>query len=169
MADHYCICVRVEDEYIETTPTIRLRKAIAHTLRHCGIEAKCELCLLVTDDDTVQQLNKQYRDVDAPTDVLSFPSGPPMPGPMPGVPPEPYLGDILIAYPYSAAQAEEDGHALDHALMLLAVHGALHLLGYNHDTPENERAMWDTQAEILAALDVPAEVLPAAPTVTNEE
>ena len=165
MSDSYAICVRVEDIYTDLTPTIRLREAIAHTLRQHNIEDRTGLTLLVTCDEQVQRLNKQYRGIDAPTDVLSFPSG----DSLPDMDIAPYLGDILIAYPYTAAQAAQEGHALDDVLVLLAVHGTLHLLGFDHDTPANQAAMWAAQETILAALGVPKNVIPAIAAARKED
>ena len=93
---HYEIDVRVDDDYAAHTPVCRMREAVALTLTQHDVPAPSGLTLLVTDDDAVQRLNARYRDVDAPTDVLSFPAEPEeLP---PGVPPEaevepPYLGD----------------------------------------------------------------------------
>jgi probable rRNA maturation factor len=99
--------------------------------------------------------------VDAPTDILSFPAEP-----LPDLPPEladlndepPYLGDLIIAYPYTRRQAEDSGHALEDELVLLVIHGTLHLLGYDHDTPDNEERMWSAQAELLAEAGVSIQV-----------
>lgn len=66
----------------------------------------------------------------------------------------PYLGDLIVAYPYTARHAAEAGHALADEFTLLVVHGTLHLLGYDHDTAENQDRMWAKQAELLAALGV---------------
>jgi len=66
----------------------------------------------------------------------------------------PYLGDLIVAYPYTACHAAEVGHTLADELTLLVVHGTLHLLGYDHDTAENQDRMWAKQAELLAALGV---------------
>ncbi|MFN8564627.1 MAG: rRNA maturation RNase YbeY [Anaerolineae bacterium] len=72
-----------------------------------------------------------------------------------------YLGDLVIAYPYAAAQAQREGHALDDSLALLVVHGTLHLLGYDHDTPEHRAHMWAAQELALLALGISPEIVPA--------
>jgi probable rRNA maturation factor len=117
--------------------------------------------LVITDDETQRRLNWTYRGVDASTDVLSFPAqdaANPDPAP-PELPPEladelnRYLGDIVIALPYARRQAERYANSLSAELRLLAVHGVLHLLGYDHATPDDERAMGQLQNEILAAWD----------------
>ena len=117
--------------------------------------------LVITDDETQRRLNRTYRGVDAATDVLSFPTQDAVnPDPAPAeLPPEladelgHYLGDIVIALPYALRQAERYANTLSAELRLLAVHGVLHLLGYDHATPDDERAMVQFQNEILAAWD----------------
>lgn len=117
-----------------------------------------ELTLVITDNATVQELNATYRGVDAPTDVLSFANQEALPDtPQLALPAEiaaslnTYLGDILIAYPYAEQQAAQYGNSVAAELRLLTVHGVLHLLGYDHGTPEEEAAMWRRQETILAA------------------
>jgi probable rRNA maturation factor len=133
---------------------VRLQEAARIVLaRHEG-DSESDLTIAFTDDETIAGLNYQYRGVDAPTDVLSFP--------MEAMPGEtPYLGDLVIAYPYAVAQAEREGHALDDSLSLLVVHGTLHLLGYDHDTPERRAQMWAAQELALVALGIPVEIVPA--------
>ena len=163
----YCICVRVEEAYSGEVPTCKLREAVTHTLAVHDIAPSTGVTILVTDDEAVRKLNARYRGVDAPTDVLSFPAEEDdLP---PGLEEDPYLGDILIAYPYTAAQAGEEGHDLRDVLVLLAVHGALHLLGFDHDDAEHQAAMWDAQAAILQTLGVPAVVIPAPHDFSTEE
>jgi probable rRNA maturation factor len=113
-----------------------------------------EWSLSFVDESTIQGLNLDYRGIDDPTDVLSFPL---MEGtPMPAVVPEglQLLGDVVIAPAIAARQALERGHTLDDELALLMAHGLLHLLGYDHDTPENKDRMWDQQAFLLSRLGV---------------
>jgi probable rRNA maturation factor len=119
------------------------------------IEPDSTMTIVIEDDAAIAALNRQFRGVDAPTDVLSFPMDAP---PMPGEPP--YLGDLMIAFPYAQAQASREGFSHAHGLLLLVVHGTLHLLGYDHDMPENRAAMWEAQAEALTALDVPLSIVP---------
>ncbi|MBN1967712.1 MAG: rRNA maturation RNase YbeY [Anaerolineae bacterium] len=159
MSDTYSICLRVDPEYKAHTPTVRLREAIALVLDQHEVSPRCGLTLLVTGDEAVQKLNLRYLGIDAPTDVLSFPTGDDdMPG---GEDADaPYLGDIIIAYPYTAHHAELDGHAIGDVLVLLAAHGTLHLLGYDHDTAGNQAEMWQEQEAILVRLGVPVAVLP---------
>jgi probable rRNA maturation factor len=95
----------------------------------------------------LQELNRDYLGIDAPTDVLSFPAS--ETDPETGAR---YLGDILISVPRAQSQAEAAGHALESEVQLLVVHGVLHLLGHDHAKPEEKRRMWKAQAEILESL-----------------
>jgi probable rRNA maturation factor len=108
-----------------------------------------DLTLFLTGDDHIQQLNRDYLGHDRPTDVLSFPAGAPMPG-METM--AAYLGDIIIALPYAARQAAAAGHDPDAELQLLAVHGTLHLLGYDHANPDEKAHMWSAQTAVLTQL-----------------
>ncbi|MBL8161098.1 MAG: rRNA maturation RNase YbeY [Anaerolineae bacterium] len=120
-------------------------------------DAESGLSIVFVDDAGMQKMNLQFRGIDAPTDVLSFPADAP-PVDLPDVPP--YLGDLLIAYPYATAQAAREGHALRDSLALLVVHGTLHLLGYDHDTPENKAEMWAAQEDALKSLGISAAIVP---------
>ncbi len=158
--------VRIRRPYRALVPLQRLKAAIAQTLA-AHQRAKAALSLIITDDQTVRRLNLQYRGIDAPTDILSFPYEP-FPAALleeTSAAPEPtytdsdeseqdYLGDLMIALPYTQRHAVELGHPLEDELVLLVVHGTLHLLGYDHDNPENQARMWQKQTELLAALGI---------------
>ena len=165
MTDAYAICVRVDDAFVEKTPTVRLREAIARTLQRYDAAPGSGVTLLVTNDDAVRSLNRRFLGIDAPTDVLSFPFDDDLPGEESG----PYVGDIIIAHPYTAALAAQSGHDLAHVLILLAVHGTLHLLGFDHDTPENQQAMWLAQEQILEELGVPLDIIPPMADLSVED
>ena len=132
--------------------------ACSVTLQQQAAHPDTALSIVITDDDSVADLNRQFRGVDAPTDVLSFPADAP-PVPLPDEPP--YIGDLVIAFPYALAQAQAQGHALAESLALLVVHGTLHLLGYDHDTPENRARMWQAQDAALVALNISTALVPA--------
>jgi probable rRNA maturation factor len=108
--------------------------------------------VVITDNDTIQQLNYQYRGLNAPTDVLSFENVPDPDFPAGDEDMLGYLGEIVIAYPVARAQAVAAGHAVQAEITLLAVHGLLHLLGFDHDTPDNKNRMWATQRQVMAEL-----------------
>ena len=132
----------------------RVREAATAVLLHHN-QPPTSLTILLADDDHLQQLNRDFLGYDKPTDVLSFPAGDPLPGM------DPYLGDIAISLPTATRQAEQTGHPLADELQLLAVHGTLHLLGYDHAEPADKEAMWSAQAEILAKVGVQLQEDPA--------
>ena len=90
-----------------------------------------------------------------------------MPVDEPGV--SSYLGDLVIAYPYATTQAAREGHVLMESLCLLVVHGTLHLLGYDHDTPGNRARMWAAQDRALAAMMIPLDIVPALENYEQEQ
>lgn len=104
-----------------------------------GCEAETELSLTFTDDATVHRLNAEYREIDRPTDVLAFPQD--LVNNM--------LGDVVISLEKAAEQAQEKGHHLIYETALLATHGFLHLLGYDHAEPEEEQQMFALQQSLL--------------------
>src|SRR5690606_28332876 len=150
--------IEIQNERAFPVNEARLREAAEATLRLTAAGEDSALTLVIADDSQVAALRRQYRGVDGPTDVLSFPSDAP-PIVLPDEPP--YLGDLILAYPYASAQAEALGHRLDDSLALLVVHGCLHLLGYDHDSDEARREMRATQERILDALGIPRDYLPA--------
>lgn len=151
------ITVQVDEPFLDLVDEANLINVLVHLLTHVG-RPTAALTLVVTTDEAVQELNRTYRGVDAPTDVLSFaaqesaPSAPELAE----LPPElvaelaGYLGDVIIAYPYAERQALHYQNSVAAELRLLAVHGVLHLLGYDHATPEEEAAMWALQSAGLA-------------------
>ncbi len=122
-----------------------LERAARLALEHQSADG--DLTILLTDDAQLQTLNRDYLNVDAPTDVLSFPAS--ETDPETGAR---YLGDILISVPRADEQARAAGHPLEAELQLLTVHGVLHLLGHDHAGAEEKKRMWAAQAEVLARL-----------------
>jgi len=150
LGDGLRIGVQVEPEFAAEVDADRLIGLIGRVLREETLPApNVEVALVVVGDRQIQELNRQFRGVDAPTDVLAFAmlEGEAMPVQHPGIPL--YLGDVIISYPRAVAQAAESGHPAEDELALLAVHGTLHLLGYDHDTQERKAAMWARQDALL--------------------
>ena len=147
--------VEVPEVYHEAVDAGRLRQAAARVLAREGVEG--ELTIILTDDETVSDLNARFLGKEGPTDVLSFPAGGEEDGFV--LPPEEdaarYLGDIIIAYPYTERQADRLGRAVMDELTLLVVHGTLHLLGYDHGTAEEKAEMWARQNAALRDLGLP--------------
>jgi probable rRNA maturation factor len=108
------------------------------------------IVILLTDDDSVQALNRDFRQKDYATNVLSFPSPK-----EPEANPEGQIGDIALAYGVCAREAAEQNKSLAHHLQHLVAHGVLHLLGYDHESDDEAEAMESFEREILAGLDVP--------------
>ena len=125
----------------------KLQAAARETLQHQNAPQTSALSILISDDEHLHALNLQFREVDAPTDVLSFPSD--FRDPQTG---EIYLGDVAISYPRAEAQARTGGHSLGAELQLLTIHGVLHLLGHDHAETDEKARMWAAQREILTAL-----------------
>ena len=113
-----------------------------------------ELAVMLTDDSGIRTLNQNWRGIDKATNVLSFPAlqptGPTGPDDAPRM-----LGDIAIAYQTTRREADEEQKAFDHHLSHLAVHGFLHLIGYDHETDDEAEAMESLEREILAQLGIP--------------
>jgi probable rRNA maturation factor len=107
--------------------------------------AKCEVSILLTDDAEIQVLNHQYRHIDGPTDVLAFAMREGIGG---DLNPQ-LLGDLVISVPTAQCQSIAHGHSLDIELAILSVHGTLHLLGYDHQTPEEAEIMFEKQETLL--------------------
>jgi probable rRNA maturation factor len=105
--------------------------------------AEGEISVVLTDDAAIRALNRDWRRIDKPTNVLSFPGKPPL------------LGDIVIAYETSAGEAAGEGKPFAHHLAHLAVHGFLHLLGYDHETDSAADVMEALERDILSRLRVP--------------
>lgn len=119
-----------------------------------GIEEHTEVSVVFADDTYIQQLNKQYRSKDQPTDVLSFALNE---GEEPDIvdgPEETLLGDIVISLETAARQAGEYGHSADRELAFLTVHGMLHLLGYDHEQEEDRLEMRQEEEHILSLLGI---------------
>ena len=139
--------------------TERMRTAAESVLVKHSVQDGSALTIVITSDDTVQQLNLRHRSIDAPTDVLSFPADAP-PIEIPDEPP--YLGDLVIAYYYTLAQAERQQLNVDDSFALLVIHGTLHLLGFDHDTGANKSEMWAAQQAILHILGISSDIVPAS-------
>ena len=104
-----------------------------------------EVAVVLTDDAAIRKLNKQWRKIDKPTNVLSFPAA--KSGAM--------LGDIVIAYETLARESRDEGKQFTHHLSHLAVHGFLHLMGYDHQNDSDAEAMEELESAILAHLHIP--------------
>ena len=124
-----------------------LERAANTALEYSGKTLDSELTIVLTNDARLQELNRDYLGIDAPTDVLSFPAS--------ELDPETgarYIGDILISVARAESQATTAGHPLESEVQLLVVHGVLHLLGHDHAEAMEKARMWKAQAEVLERL-----------------
>jgi len=142
--------VQIAPVYAKLLSAKRLREVVKGVLRCEGVSGQATL--VITDDEGIQALNREYLGRDVPTDVLafgaqeaagSFVAAPEMEG---------YLGDVIVSYPRAVAQAGDQGQPVEEELNLLIVHGVLHLLGYDHADEQEKAVMWARQEAILTGL-----------------
>lgn len=134
------------EESLETL----VKEALSRALAIEGAPVEVEVGVTFVDDAEIHELNRQYRGIDRPTDVLSFALNE---GEVSADDPGNFaLGDIVISLERAKAQAEEYGHSLDREVAYLAVHGALHIMGRDHDTPERQAVMREKEEGVLNSL-----------------
>lgn len=126
-----------------------LTQAAQATLSAIPTQPEGDLTLVLTNDAQIHSLNRQYRGIDSPTDVLSFALD--EINPQSG---RKYLGDVVISLERAREQAAAAGHPLTSELALLVVHGVLHLCGYDHEQSADKEQMWAIQNAILTSLDI---------------
>ncbi len=136
----------IVNEYGKKIPEIKeLEKYIKFVVKELSLE-KCEFNIIFIDDNRIHEINKEYRGIDRPTDVISFALEDNM-----DVKYEDFrlLGDIYISVDRCYSQALEYGHSRQREISFLSTHGILHLLGYDHMNPEDEKKMFSLQEELL--------------------
>jgi probable rRNA maturation factor len=124
----------------------RLSRFVLDELR---IHPLAELSILLVDADAMAALHVQWMDEAGPTDVLSFPMDELRPGTADREPEPGLLGDVVICPQVASEQAAKQGHPAEQELQLLCTHGILHLLGYDHAEPDEEKQMFDLQRDLL--------------------
>jgi len=129
-----------------------LLRAAQLTLDNGSNTSSSDVSIVIGDDTLLKQLNRKYRNIQATTDVLSFPSNELDPDTQ-----SVYLGDVVISLPQANEQATHGGHLLSEELQLLVVHGTLHLMGYDHLDRADKKKMQDLQNKILYQLGVKLE------------
>jgi probable rRNA maturation factor len=141
----------IAPEFEMLIDTTALRKNIQLITLHLNIPQETELTIAFVNDAAIQQLNLEFRGIDSPTDVLSFPVN--------EVNPEDdsvYIGDVIISMDTAKKQSEQQSISPLDEIYLLIIHGVLHLLGFDHDSLENKENMWAKQSELLQLLHCPA-------------
>ena len=141
-------CENSSGEKVTYKLKMLVRKAILTTLEYEGADTGCEVSVTFTDNEGIHAINKEYRNIDRPTDVLSFPQinydegEELMEGDM--------LGDIVLSLERAREQAEEFGHSFERECAFLCAHSTLHLLGYDHElSDEDDADMRRRQSEIM--------------------
>ena len=149
----FVVTIEVDDPFSAEVDLAELEQLVGHVLRGEGVAAPAEVSVWITDEDELHTLNRTYRNVDSSTDVLSFGAEPEDEEAQPFVsaPDQPrYLGDLAVSFPHVVRQAEEYGHSRQRELSYLVTHGLLHLLGYDHEQPDEQRAMREREEAALA-------------------
>ena len=120
-----------------------------HVLAQMHVHPQAELSVVLVDETAMEQLHVQWMDEPGPTDVLSFPMDELRPGTEGEDSPAGLLGDVVLCPQVAAAQARQAGHSTAEELLLLTTHGILHLLGYDHAEPDEEKEMFGLQRKLL--------------------
>jgi len=146
------IGIHVEEKFRGVIDEGWARRTAQNVLKAEEVAPPYEVSLVFTDSETVKQLNRDYRGVDEPTDVLAFCmlSQKEVDSSF-ALPPDGVtrIGEVIISYPQAVAQAREQGHSPERELALLVIHGILHLLGYDHEESEEEGKMREWERELL--------------------
>ncbi|CAD5996705.1 rRNA maturation RNase YbeY [Agreia sp. COWG] len=132
---------------VDETAILRLA---GYALDQLHVHPDAELAIILVDEAAMEQLHVQWMDEPGPTDVLSFPMDELRPGTEESPTPAGLLGDIVLCPQVAEAQAVEAGHSTLDELVLLTAHGVLHLLGFDHAEPDEEKEMFGLQRDILA-------------------
>lgn len=134
----------------EDVASLARRAAEEALAAHGGFGREAEVSVVFVDDEYIRRLNREYRGVDAPTDVLSFSmlEGDPVAGPEE----ECVLGDVVVSLPAAVRQSEAYGHSFRREVAYLVAHGVLHLLGYDHRTAEEKKRMREMEEEVLGKI-----------------
>ena len=146
------------EEGIEAAPDADwMQKVIETVLTAENAPPNVEISLVITGQERIRELNREYRGKDQPTDVLSFSMSEKADdepeafiGPPDGLI---HLGEVIISYPQALIQAAESGHSINREMAALIVHGVLHIQGYDHEKPEMEPAMKARESQLLSALE----------------
>lgn len=126
-----------------------LQRLALHAFDHLNVHRDAELAIVLVDEAAIEQLHVQWMDEPGPTDVLSFPMDELRPGSDDEPTPPGLLGDIVLCPQVATTQADTAGHSVHEELLLLTTHGILHLLGFDHAEPDDEKEMFGVQRDIL--------------------
>ena len=146
--------IEVNNESVIGVDETALQRLATFALDFLYVHPDAELAILLVDEGAMEQLHLQWMDEPGPTDVLSFPMDELRPGSEESLTPAGLLGDIVLCPQIAIAQAETAGHSSLDEMLLLTTHGVLHLLGFDHAEPDDEKEMFGIQREILAGFSV---------------
>jgi len=136
--------IEITNKSGELVPTDQVRALLTQSLVQLKLNPECEVNLVFVDENEMTELHIKWMDEPGPTDVLSFPMD------MPAAPGDAVtLGDIVIAPTVAAHQAATAGHSAEHEIFILAAHGLLHILGYDHANKEDEKVMFALQEDLV--------------------
>lgn len=142
--------VEVNNESAVAVDEASLQRLAGFALEQMHVHPDAELAIVIVDEAAMEQLHLQWMDEPGPTDVLSFPMDELRPGTEDFQTPAGLLGDIVLCPQVAIAQAETAGHSPLDELLMLTTHGLLHLLGFDHAEPDDEKEMFGLQRDILA-------------------
>ncbi len=151
------LSTQVQRGFARRADTHSLKRAVESALIAAAVAEPVQVSLVIAGDETVRELNRQHRGVDATTDVLAFAFSDPA-----GASDEQFilppdsvrdLGEVIISLPQAERQAGEQEHTLEREMALLVCHGVLHLLGFDHEKPEDKRKMRALEGTALALVD----------------
>jgi probable rRNA maturation factor len=150
MNDPSEIDVQIHNAFVDTVDVGEIAHHARRTLASVTPDEPAALTVVITDDTTIQTLNREYLGIDAPTDVLAFSQieGAALPAPVAG---PRYLGDVIVSYERAVAQADEYNEPVERELCRLVIHGTLHLLGYDDQREAERDRMWEIQESIVSS------------------
>lgn len=141
--------IEINNESVIPVDEAALQRLSTYALDFLHVHPDAELAIVLVDEGAMEQLHLQWMDEPGPTDVLSFPMDELRPGTEEAMTPAGLLGDIVLCPQVAIAQAETAGHSPIEEMLLLTTHGILHLLGFDHAEPEEEKEMFGVQRDIL--------------------
>ncbi|MCY7413027.1 MAG: rRNA maturation RNase YbeY [Salinibacterium sp.] len=141
--------IEINNESAVAVEEVAIQRLAIYALDQMHVHPEAELAILFVDEAAMEQLHVQWMDEPGPTDVLSFPMDELRPGSEDHLTPAGLLGDIVVCPQVAIAQAETAGHSALEEMLLLVTHGLLHLLGFDHAEPHDEKEMFGIQRDIL--------------------
>jgi probable rRNA maturation factor len=148
------VSIEINNESSIDVDESALQRLAVYALDTMHVHADAELAIVLVDEGAMEQLHVQWMDEPGPTDVLSFPMDELRPGTAEDPAPPGLLGDVVLCPQVAETQARAAGHALLDELLLLTTHGILHLLGFDHAEPDEEKEMFGIQRDILVGFSM---------------